>query len=140
MRTDEEALRTCPTCGTPVDEARAIGLRDYRWLSDLLPGRVGPMDIDAVVHQARSGRLLVFEFKAPRESLGLGVRLTLAHLVRAGADVWVTWGPYNDGTYDVGSMDRYGQVVFVQRMELEGLRKRVREWWARGAGEMQVVS
>lgn len=132
MRSESDALRTCPTCATPVDQTRAIGLRDYRWLADLLPGRVGPMDIDAVIHQAKSGRVLVMEFKAPGEPLSLGARLTLAHFVATGADVWVVWGPYDDGFYDAGVMDRTGAVVFVERVRLEGLRRRVREWWVRG--------
>jgi hypothetical protein len=73
--------------------------------------------------------MLVFEFKSAGEPLHLGARLTLAHLVRLGADVWVVWGPHSDGFYDVGSMDRHGQVRFVQRMTIEALRKHVREWW-----------
>lgn len=123
------ALRTCPTCGTPIDETRHIGLRDYRWLDEMLPGRVGAMDVDAAVHHARAGRMLIFEFKLPGESLSLGVRLTLMHLVRLGADVWVVWGPYDEALYDVGQMDRAGRVRFLQRLPIEALKRSVREWW-----------
>jgi hypothetical protein len=58
LRTDDQKLRKCPTCG---GEAKDVGLRDYQWLNSRLPGKVGGMDIDMVLE--RKGHYIGFEFK-----------------------------------------------------------------------------
>lgn len=121
-----EPLRGCPTCGTRVADTD-MGLRDYRWVSDSLPGRVAPMDLDCVLE--RGGHFLVMEFKPKGANLPLGQRLTLKALVRLGMDVWVVWEDKDGKTAEVGSMDRNGNVPFVESLRLKQLESRVSTWF-----------
>lgn len=134
MRTEDQALRKCPTCLTPVKELD-LGLKNYRWLRDALPGRVGLADLDGVLEQAATGRVLVFEFKPAGASIPLGQRLLLKRFVRFGCDVWVIWEGRED-THEVGAMDRAGNVPFVAKVSTQGLRQRVREWWQTGLNDL----
>ncbi len=128
-----ENLRGCPLCGTPVSEAK-LGLRDYNtWLADALPGRVAPMDVDFILE--KNGHTLVIEFKPNNASLPLGQRLTLKHLVRTGADVWVVWHDDGEAKARVGSMDRNGNVNFIEDMRITKLRSKVRAWFEEASGE-----
>ena len=80
-RTEEaDLLRACPTCSTKVSAVQ-MGLRDYSsWLAEHMPGRVSGADIDCVLEQSRTGRVLFFEFKRKGQQLPTGQRL----LVTAG--------------------------------------------------------
>lgn len=118
-------LRGCPMCGTPVADVK-LGLRDYRWLADALPGKVAPTDLDFVLE--RRGRFLVLEFKPAGASLPLGQRLTLKQLVRAGMDVWVVWGEDLD-FIQVGAVDKRGDVPFVADMTVNRLKRYVADWF-----------
>jgi hypothetical protein len=120
-----EPLRGCPTCGTKVTDVQ-MGLRDYRWVSDALPGRVAPMDLDCVLE--RGGNFLVMEFKPHGMGLPLGQRLTLKALVRMGVDVWVVWEGEGEKV-EVGAMDRHGNVPFVEETRRNRLRKDVAAWF-----------
>ena len=124
MANDE--LRGCPTCGTPVTEV-SLGLRDYRWVADALPGRVAPMDLDFMLE--KNGRFLVLEYKPGVAPLPLGQRLTLKQLVRLGMDVWVVWHDDGNDTCKVGSMNRNGDVNFIEEMRVTKLRAKVRGWF-----------
>lgn len=121
-----EPLRGCPTCGTKVADVD-MGLRDYRWVSDSLPGRVAPMDLDCVLE--RNGQFLVQEFKPEGAPLPLGQRLTLKALVRLGMDVWVEWEAKDGKHVDVGSMDRNGNVPFVETLRRAQLANRISTWF-----------
>jgi hypothetical protein len=128
-----EPLRGCPTCGTRVSDLK-MGLRDYRWVSDALPGRVAPMDLDCVLE--RRGHFLVQEFKPKGAPLPMGQRLTLKALVRLGMDVWVVWEDDQDSDrVEVGSMDRNGNVPFVESMRKGRLRRRVADWYTDASKE-----
>lgn len=128
-----EHLRGCPLCGTPVEELQ-LGLRDYRWLGDALPGRVAPMDLDCVLE--KNGRFLVLEFKPGGAPLPMGQRLTLRALVRTGADVWVVWEkPDDTGHVDVAVMDRHGSTKFTARITVSKLRSKVSEWYTEATQE-----
>lgn len=118
-----EALRGCPTCGTPVSDVD-MGLRDYRWVSEAMPGRLAPMDVDFILE--RRSNLLAMEFKPEGMALPLGQRLTLKALRRLGIDVWVAWE--GDKMVEVGQMDRFGNVGFVERMNRNKLRNQVTAW------------
>jgi hypothetical protein len=108
-----------------------MGLRDYRWVSDALPGRVAPMDLDCLLE--RRGKFLAMEFKPKGAPLPMGQRLTLKALVRLGMDVWVVW---EDGErVEVGAMDRNGNVPFVEDMRQTRLRRRVSEWFREASDE-----
>lgn len=120
-----EPLRGCPTCGTKVADLK-MGLRDYRWVSDALPGRVAPMDVDCMLE--RRGKFLVMEFKPLGAPLPMGQRLTLKALVRKDMDVWIVWEG-KDEKVEVGAMDRNGNVPFVEAMRQNRLRLRVAEWF-----------
>lgn len=133
MRTDDDKLRGCPTCGTPVSET-ALGLRDYsRWLADALPGRASGSDIDCVIEQSKTGRILIMEFKPPGAKLPMGQRIMLRAFARKGCDVWVIW-EFADHV-EAGVLDATGEVQFVQSMSTDELRNRVTVWWRAGFDE-----
>lgn len=129
-RETDDKLRGCPTCGTPVAET-SLGLRDYStWLSDILPGKASGSDIDCVVEQSKTGRVLLLEFKPGGVRLPMGQRIMLRSFVRRGMDVWIVWE--FDDHVEAGNMDDAGNVVFVQSMDVDGLRERVARWWRAG--------
>ncbi len=104
-----DKLRACPLCLTPVAETR-LGLRDYAWVNPLLPGKVGMMDIDAVLE--RNGHVLMLEFKPEGAVLGMGTLLTYRTLVRMGCDVFVVRG---DGdVVELGQVPTSGSVVYTK--------------------------
>jgi hypothetical protein len=124
-------LRSCPTCGTAVAHTQ-LGLRDYsRWLADVLPGRVSGSDIDSVVEQSKTGRFLALEFKPLGAILPTGQRLLLKALVRRDIDVWVCWEDFK-GHVEVGSMNRDGEILFVEKMTEAALGRKVAKWWNAG--------
>ena len=127
-----EPLRGCPTCGTEVSEAD-LGLRDYRWVADALPGRVAPMDLDAVLEHR--GKVLIQEFKPLGVPVPLGQRITLTTFVKMGADVWIVWEDKDRKHAEVGSLNRFGEVDFVERMTITRLRARVSAWYKRTTEE-----
>lgn len=118
-------LRACPVCTTKVDEA-SLGLRDFRWVSEAMPGKEAPMDIDCVVE--KSGRVLMMEMKPKGASVPFGQMLTLRTFVRLGVDVWVVWEEPEGTFVTVGEMTRSGAVPFKERMNIAKLKNRVLEW------------
>jgi hypothetical protein len=126
-----EPLRGCPLCGTPVEDVK-LGMRDFRWVSSALPGRVAPMDLDAMLE--KNGHHLVMEMKPGNAGLPLGQRITLKTLVVLGMDVWVIWEK-EEGWVEVGSMDKHGEVNFVERMSVAKLRSRVAQWYEEASRE-----
>jgi hypothetical protein len=123
-------LRGCPTCGTPVEQAVGLGLRDYRWLTPYLPGRVAPSDLDSVLE--RNGRFLFMEYKPAGASLPMGQRIMLKNLVRGpkSIDVWVVWG--DEKKVEVGPMHWNGEIPFVDKMSTDKLAANAVKWleWA----------
>lgn len=125
-------LRACPTCSQTLTQAD-LGMRDYsRWLNPILPGKLGGTDIDCVLDQASTGRMLMFEFKEGNKPLGVGQRLLFTALKKRNIDVWVVWGPYDDGHVKVGEMDTTGQVRFTEDMPPAKLGAKVKAWWYDG--------
>lgn len=124
-----EPLRKCPTCLTPVTEAR-LGLRDYRWVASALPGRVAPMDIDFALE--KNGRFLFVEFKPFRGGISVGARILYKTLVRQGHDVWLVQG---DGPVQAGMMDRHGNVNFSEEMSTDDLAGLIRIWYEEAGKE-----
>lgn len=119
-----DPLRKCPTCLTPVKDAD-LGLRDYRWVSGSLPGRVAPMDFDAVLE--RKGRFLVLEMKPKDVRPSGGALYTFKSLVRTGAfDVWLVQG--EEGKVKVSPIyaDGIGEGMFV---DVEELASMVAAWY-----------
>jgi hypothetical protein len=131
--TEQDKLRGCPTCSTKVSEAQ-MGLRDYSaWLSEHMPGRVSGADIDCVLEQHKTGRMLVFEFKRKGQMLPTGQRLLLQGLAIRGVDVWVAWE--DDTHVEVGELSKDGEVLFVERMTKAALGRKARKWWNLGLGD-----
>jgi hypothetical protein len=122
-----DPLRGCPTCGTKTEKAN-LGLRDYRWLGDSLPGRVAPMDVDFMLE--RNGQFLVIENKPGGAPIPMGQRITLKALVRQGMDVWVAWEQEDGKHVEVGVMDKHGNVNFIDRMTVAKLKNKVSEWFS----------
>jgi hypothetical protein len=133
MRTEAgDELRACPTCGGEVSEQQ-LGLRDYsRWLAGVLPGRVSGSDLDCVVEQSATGRMLVLEFKPRGMRLPVGQRLLLRALRQRNITVWVCWEDLQDGHVEVGELDETGEVRFIERMTARQLARQVKAWWADG--------
>ena len=117
-----DPLRGCPLCKTKVSQV-ALGLRDYSWLEDTLPGREAPMDLDFVLE--KRGELLAIEFKPTGETIPQGQLITLKTLVKKGWTVWIVWG---DGPVEVGPMDTQGNVGPVEEMSLKKLCQKVKAW------------
>ena len=84
-----DPLRGCPTCLTPVKDIQ-LGLRDFRWASKALPGKIAPMDCDFVLE--RRGHFLVLEMKPEGGFVGTGQRITLKALEALGMTVLVVRG------------------------------------------------
>jgi hypothetical protein len=113
-----DPLRGCPTCGTPVTDIQ-LGLRDYRWLGDALPGRVAPMDIDFLLE--RNGNFLIQEYKPEGVRPPVGQARSLRALREAGADVWLVQG---DGPVEVD----FGEGKTF-RMSVPSLAEEVAVWF-----------
>lgn len=128
MRNKRESLRKCPVCDGPPPK----GLRDYTWLENALPGKVGGTDIDFVVEQSSTGRILALEFKPGGTPISLGQRITFSRLVRLGFDMWVCW-ELDGGKVRVGHFTKEGLVLFVEEMTIEELARKVNQWWWSGA-------
>lgn len=124
-------LRACPVCATPVKDTEQLGLRLFDWANEALPGSVGLMDFDGVLHHAKSGRFLVVEMKPPGAWVSRGARLTYKELVKLGVfDVWVVWGPDKEGNVQRGVFDRAGRIQHVVEMSLDDLSEDIAAWWA----------
>lgn len=123
------ALHACPTCRSPLDD-EGLGLRDYRWVSKFLPGRVAPTDLDGVLE--RAGNYLVMEYKQPGVALPMGQRILLRRLVKKGSfDVWVCWGDSSedDAIVEWGKMDARGELVDIVTCTAAELGAAVVQWW-----------
>jgi hypothetical protein len=115
-----------------------MGLRDYRWVSESLPGRVAPMDLDAVLE--KNGHVLIMENKPEKVPLPLGQRLTLKTFVRMpNTRVWVVWEENDNKHVQVGEMDRNGNVNFVERMTIAKLKGRILAWYEQASEEGPVL-
>lgn len=132
------ALRGCPTCGTKVAQAD-LRLRDFSWVNEALPGKVGGMDIDFTLSSARTGRTLMLEMKPPGAYVSVGAKLTFKEFVRKGCDVWVVWGPDADDHVEVAHVTKSGNLTSRYRVPLSVLATTVALWWedAQDAGEDQ---
>lgn len=128
MRTAADKLRTCPVCG---GETEGIGLRDYgTWLSEGLPSKVGATDLDFVLEQSRTERVLIIEFKPKGAHIPTGQKITLKRFVKAGMEVWVAWEKGDD--VEVGVMDKHGGILIVEKTDRQGLKAKVETWWKEG--------
>jgi len=125
-------LRGCPTCGTRVAEAD-LGLRDYRWVNEVLPEHIGLMDIDGCLSQYNTGRVLMLELKPRGARVSTGARLTFALFVLAGMDVWVVWD-IGKNRVKVGVCNEEGRVVNIREMTRDRCAKKVLKWWNDGLG------
>jgi hypothetical protein len=117
-------------CQKPVKPGE-LGLRDYRWLSDALPGRNGAGDIDGLITQNKTGRALMLEFKPGGAALPLGQRLALQLMVRKDIDVWVAWDE-DLSNIEVRKLDRDGQLSGPRYVDQAGFAGMLRAWWDKG--------
>lgn len=127
----EGKLRGCPTCGTKVAEAD-LRLRDFSWVNEALPGRLGGMDVDFVLSQYKTKRVLHIEMKPPGAPVSTGARMTYALYVQLGLDAWVAWGPDAEGKVIRGTFDRNGQVEGLRELATEEFAEDVAAWWQCG--------
>jgi len=127
---NQPALRSCPICGSDYDPER-LGLRDYSWLTDTLPGA---SDIDFVLEQKTTGRVLICEFKSAGEHLPLGQRLLLKTMVRKGCDVWVVW-QRKDHKVQRAAMNGAGGLGPVASLTRQQFSRQVQAWWDSGQVE-----
>lgn len=130
----EGVLRGCPVCGTKVSDVD-LGLRDFRWLNEALPGKLGGMDVDFVLSQSKTGRVLHIEMKPPGARISFGARLTYAVYVKDGYDCWAAWGPDSEGNVQRGVFDKAGRVQRVVTMTQDEFSEDVALWWECGLVE-----
>lgn len=124
----QDALRSCPTCGTKVTKTK-LGLRDYsRWLAGVLPGRASGSDIDCVVEHSATGDMLFIEFKPEGVQLPVGQRILLTAAVNRGIDVWIAWED-GEGGVQYGVLDSNGEVQNVVSTDERGFGLAVRAYW-----------
>jgi hypothetical protein len=96
----------------------------------MLPGRVSASDVDFMLEQTQTGRVLAMEFKDGSKPLGLGQRLLFKGLLAKGIEVWVAWE--RKDSILVGALDETGEVRFTQTMTRAELAEKVRDWWFQG--------
>lgn len=129
-------LKACPTCGE--DTVKELGLRDYsRWVNPLLPGKLGGSDVDFILDQAGTGRILVMEYKEGQKRLGVGQRLMLTALKHKGIDVWVVWEFTSQGYVLAGELDDTGEVRFTEKLTPHELGLKTKAWWYSGYDNQQ---
>ena len=116
-------LRRCPTCLAPASESK-LGLRDYQWLGDALPGKVSPMDCDFVLE--RNGNFLIIEFKQADGYVPTGQFITLKALERMGAEVWLVRG---DGPRVTVEVLLNGEWMPPFDITVDELAKETRKWF-----------
>lgn len=114
---------------TDDDRLRVSGLRDYSsWGFTCLPGRVGPMDLDAVVHRASSNRFLVAEFKQPGERLNDGQKITLYGLAKLPQFTVVILEGLEGGPFHMGTVSADG-VAYEGLVSVDEWGAWVGRWW-----------
>jgi hypothetical protein len=126
MRSEDEQLRACPTCGTAIGDLD-LGLRDFStWLD--LPGRVGGSDIDCIIEQSHTGRALALEFK-PSKWVPKGQALLFDRLCAAGFDVWIVaeMQPMQMCIWRPETLRQVWDVI-----DPDELTQAVSAWWALG--------
>jgi len=126
----EGLLRGCPTCGTRVADAD-LGLRDFAWVNEALGNKLGLMDLDGVLTQASTGRMLVLEMKPRGAYITTGARLTFALLVKAGYQCWVLWDQGN-GRVKFSELNEAGRPVKIRELLVERVARLVSQWWDEG--------
>jgi hypothetical protein len=127
----EGKLRGCPTCGTPVSSVD-IGLRDFRWVNEALPGKLGFMDVDGCLTQASTRRVLVMEMKPKGEYISRGARLTYAIFATLPkVEVWYAWDE-GEGWVTMAKANPDGSPGHRRRMRRTTLARKVRAWWDLG--------
>jgi hypothetical protein len=112
-----------------------MGLRHYARVNSHLPGKVGGMDIDWILEQSKTDRLLAIEFKPSRAPLQQGQRRTLHWFKRHKADVWiVNDGKFlRDGIVEVAVMEDDGFFrKWFGPMTEDQLGQRICAWWEWG--------
>lgn len=136
MRTKEEALRACPTCGAKDMD---MGLRDYAtWVNAVLPGKAGATDFDCVVE--RRGHFLKFEFK-PNRYVPRGQAIMFDALHGQGWDILIVVD--KDLKNDKLEVSRWSDPTWYT-MSLDQLKELVRRWYdeastqARGSGSKHL--
>jgi hypothetical protein len=135
---EQGKLRGCPVCGTKVDEAQ-LRLRDFSWVNEALPGKVGLMDIDGTLSSAKTGKTLMLEMKPPGAQVSVGAKLTFREFVRKGCDVWVVWGPDKDGRVELAHITRSGNLTSRVNLSLHEAAQLVAVWWDQAQDEEEVA-
>lgn len=134
---EEGKLRGCPVCGTKVADVD-LKLRDFGWVNEALPGKVGLMDLDGVLSCAATGKTLILEMKPPGAYVSVGAKLTFRELVRKGCDVWVIWGPDSEVHVELAHVTRSGNLTSRVRLPLADAAQLVALWWSEAQDEEEV--
>jgi len=117
-------LRGCPMCGTKVEDIN-LGMRDYRWLGDALPGRIAPTDIDFLLET--NNDFLVLEFKPKGVPVTRGQAIAMKRMVKKGFEVWVVWGEGDE--VDVANLHANGHMTRAVGVPKPVLAAKVGEWF-----------
>jgi hypothetical protein len=112
-------------CGTKVEDV-SLGLRDYRWLGGVLPGKVAPTDIDFLLET--NNDFLVMEFKPKGVPLTRGQAIAMKRMVKKGFEVRVVWG--EGDLVDVGDLKESGRLAVRKDVPKPLLALEVGAWFA----------
>ena len=131
MRTVDQKLRKCPVCAQ--DTVAELGIRDYsRWLSDILPGKVGGSDLDCVLHQWKTKRFLLIE-SSETQFIPRGKALMYGDLVAAGWDVWVVNDKdFKKGEVHIAIFQDADTRAKWRKISVEALKGMTAVWWESG--------
>lgn len=134
---EQGKLRGCPVCGTKVSDAQ-LRLRDFTWVNEALPGKVGLMDIDGVLSCVRTGRTLMVEMKPPGAYISVGAKLTFKTLIETSGgltEVWVLWGPDAHGHVEFAHVTKSGNLTSRVSLPQEQVAQLIAQWWSEAQEE-----
>jgi len=92
----------------------------------VLPGKVGPTDIDFILE--RNGKVLILELKPEGVKPGIGQLLTLIALQKMGCEVYLVEGPQPNG-YFRRSLLVSGNWIGIASETRTSLASFVRNWF-----------
>jgi hypothetical protein len=90
------------------------------------------MDVDFVLSQLKTRRVLHIEMKPPGGPVSMGARMTYKVYVLLGLDAWAVWGPFEDGHVERARFTKRGDLTEVESMSQDELAEDVAAWWAAG--------
>lgn len=122
-RTEEQSLRKCPTCGGEYDD---LGMRDFRWLAEILPGKAGATDLDCLIHHWKRHAILLIE-TSETKWVPRGKAILLDELTDSKVPTWDIYIVV-DKHFPHLLVSKWGHPEWKE-MHIEEFSGLVRFWW-----------